>query len=181
MSYKIKFRWSLLASFLLAFLFVSEAYAFTLNNRIAKDIAEAYGYFLGQTYSLNAIGKKYPHLTRQAKMAEIEFNLVFLPSITNMDLLLKKYKEWQVIKNDLVNSLRKKINISQLTEQQAIDFIKLVKKRSKGKIKSPIIQTLLLYNPAYEKQPEKEFLDGFRQKYSDNGEGKAKGVSLLIS
>ena len=24
-------------------------------------------------------------------MAEIEFNLVFLPSITNMDLLLKKY------------------------------------------------------------------------------------------
>ncbi|BAN68743.1 conserved hypothetical protein [endosymbiont of unidentified scaly snail isolate Monju] len=67
-----------------------------------------------------------------------------------------------------------------MSETQARQFVGLVRERAKGKIESPILETLLLFKPDYEKRPEREFLDGYKYKYTTNGKGKAKGVAFSI-
>lgn len=34
-----------------------------LTNALAKDIGQAYGFYLGQSYSLSEISKKYPSIS----------------------------------------------------------------------------------------------------------------------
>ena len=161
-------------------LFVFQAHAVTLTNAIVNDIGRTYGYYLAQKYSLNEISKMYPSLSNQARISEMEFDVAFLSSIKNMDSVMGKGKEWVNIKKQIKGSIYKNLNITQLTKQQAKAFIELVRRRAKGEIESPVIEMLLLFNPAYEKQPVKEFNDGYRKKYFSNGSGKAKGVSFSI-
>jgi hypothetical protein len=166
-------------SFLL--FFVSPSHAITLTNPIIKDMSQAYGFYIGQKHSLSEIVKMYPELSNQAKISERAFNTAFLSSIKNIDSLLEDLdkNKWESIKQGIRNQAQK-TNISRITKQQSVDFIKLVKKRARGEIESPVIEALLMFNPSYEKQPVKEFNDGFRQKYNSDGTGKAKGVSFSI-
>ena len=153
-----------------------------LSNPLAKDIGKAYGYFIGQDYSLTEISKKYPHLSREVFLAKKEFISSFKPSIDGMDSLMSKYSktEWNKIKNQLETTIYKSINIDQLTESQAVQFIAIVRQRAKGNIESPIIETLLLFKNNYQEQPEREFIDGYKYKYITNGLGKAKNVPFSI-
>lgn len=153
-----------------------------LSNALAKDIGRAYGFYLGQDYSLKEISKKYPSMSGLALIAEKEFSATFESSIEGMDALMSKYakSEWKKIKGQLANQIAGSINIEQITEPQARQFIELVQKRAKGDIESPVIETLLLFKSGYEKHPEREFLDGYKYKYTTNGAGKAKGVAFSI-
>lgn len=68
-----------------------------LSNALAKDIGQAYGFYLGQNYSLGQISKKYPSLSGLALIAEKEFAATFKSAIEGMDALMAKYakSEWQ--------------------------------------------------------------------------------------
>ena len=153
-----------------------------LTNLLVKDIGWTYGFYKGQEYSLSAIAKKYPSLSRLAFIAEKEFSATFESSIEGMDAIMIKHakKEWQKIKNQLTKQVINSTNIDQVTESQARQFIELVRLRAKGNIESPIIETLLIFKSGYEKNPEREFLDGFKYKYTKTGSGKAKGVAFSI-
>lgn len=153
-----------------------------LSNALAKDIGQAYGFYLGQDYSLNEISKKYPSMSGLALIAEKEFSATFKSSIEGMDALMSKYAktEWESIKGQLANQIADSINIEQITESQARQFIERVRQRAKGNIESPVIETLLLFKSGYKKHPEREFLDGYKYKYTTNGAGKAKGVAFSI-
>lgn len=163
--------------------FALNAYAeIMLSNALAKDIGQAYGFYLGQNYSLSEISKKYPSLSGLALIAEKEFSATFKSSIEGMDALMAKYaeSEWKKIKKQLTNQIASSINIEKISEIQARQFVELVRKRAKGNIDSPVIETLLLFKFGYENNPEREFLDGYKYKYSTNGVGKAKGVAFSI-
>lgn len=153
-----------------------------LSNPLAKDVGQAYGFYLGQKYSLNEISKKYPSISTQALIAENEFMATFNSSIEGMDSLMTKQSsvEWNVIKRQLSKQITQTIDIDQITESQARQFIQIVRERAKGNIESPIIQTLLLFKAGYETNPEREFIDGYKYKYFTNGIGKAKGVEFSI-
>lgn len=153
-----------------------------LYNALAKDIGKTYGFYLGQAYSLNEISKKYPSMSGLAYIAEKEFSENFKSSIDGMDSLMLKHAkiEWERMKGQLTNQIANSINIEQITESQARQFIELVRQRAKGNIESPVIETLLLFKSGYEKHPEREFLDGYKYKYTTNGAGKAKGVAFSI-
>lgn len=153
-----------------------------LSNALAKDIGQAYGFYLGQDYSLSEISKKYPSLSGLALLAEKEFAATFQSSIEGMDALMAKYSknEWNKIKAQLTTQIASSINIEKISETQARQFVELVRERAKGNIESPVIETLLLFKSGYEKNPEREFIDGYKFKYSTSGVGKAKGVAFSI-
>ncbi len=165
------------------FVFSSNAIAeIKLTNALAKDVGKSYGFYLGQDYSLNEISMKYPSLSGLVMIAEKEFSANFKSSIEGMDAIMLKYAktEWKKIKNQLSQKITSSININQITEAQARQFIKLVRQRAKGNIDSPILETLLLFKSGYDNSPEREFVDGYKYKYTTNGSGKAKGVAFSI-
>jgi len=153
-----------------------------LSNALAKDIGQAYGFYLGQDYSLNEITKKYPSLSGLALIAEKKFSASFKSSIEGMDAIMSKHtkKEWEKIKSQLTKQIASSININQITESQARQFIELVSQRAQGNIESPVIETFLLFKSGFQEHPEREFLDGYKYKYKTNGSGKAKGVAFSI-
>jgi hypothetical protein len=153
-----------------------------LSNALAKDISQAYGFYLGQNYSLNEITKKYPSISGLAFIAEKEFLATFEDSIEGMDALMTKdaKREWDEIKKQLSNQNWSSIGIDKISETQARQFVELVRERAKGNIESPVIETLLLFKSGYEKNPEREFLDGYKYKYSTSGVEKAKGLAFSI-
>lgn len=170
---------------MLLVLVVSSPNAFAeikLSNALAEDIVRAYGFYLGQNYSLTQISKKYPSLSELTLIAEMEFLATFKSSIEGMDALMGKYakSEWNKVKTQLTTQITSSINIEQISETQAHQFVEQVRERAKGNIESPVIETLLLFKSGYEKSPEREFLDGYKFKYSTNGAGKAKGVAFSI-
>ncbi len=150
------------------------------SNALAKDIGRAYGFYLGQDYSLDEISRKYPSMSKLALIAEKEFLATFESSIEGMNAIMSKHSEteWNKIKNQLTEQISDFTNIEQITKLQAHQYIELVRQRAKGHIDSPIIETLLLFKSGYEQNPEREFLDGYTFKYVTNGVGKAKGLAF---
>lgn len=118
-----------------------------------------------------------------AFIAEKEFLASFESSIQGMDAIMIKIhaeNEWQKIKNHLARQFPDINNIDQITKSQARQFIEIVRQRAKGNIESPILETFLLFKSDYENNPEHEFLDGYKYKYTSDGSGKAKGVAFSI-
>ena len=153
-----------------------------LSNNLVDDIGRTYGFYLGQGYSLSEISKKYPFLSGSALIAEKEFLACFKSSIDKMDELMIKNSsnEWKEIKESMLKQIALSVNIEQVSEADARQFIDLVRERAKGNIESPIIETLLIFKSDYERNPEREFLDGYKYKYINNGIGKSKGVAFSI-
>ena len=166
---------------LVLFLLLSvSAIAISLNKKIIMDISRTYGYYQGQLYTLNTIKKRYPKLSNQVFIAKSEFDLSFSKSINNIDTLIGKYDGWNSVKKDIEKDIHKNIDLSGLTYTEAINFIDEVKKRAKGDIESPVLETLLMLNPSYENNPEKEFYDGFKKKYVSDDFKKSKGVEFSL-
>lgn len=153
-----------------------------LTNDLTEDIGSVYGFYFGQIYLLDEISKKYPKMSRLAQISENEFAESFNTSIEGMDDLMRNHykNKWNDIKKQLYNQVKNYIDIDQVSEMKARRFIELVRERARGNIESPIIETLLIFNSEYEKNPEREFIDGYKQKYSTSGAGEANGVDFSI-
>lgn len=154
--------------------------AIELNEKLLLDISRTNGYIIGQTYAIDAIKKKFPNLSNQVFIAKSEFDLSFSKSIKNIDTEMSKYDGWESIKKNIAEDVAKKLDYSNLTHNESVVFIETIKQRARGKIETPILETLLMFHPVYEKNPEKEFYDGFKKKYISDDLKKSKGVKFAL-
>ena len=169
--------------FLCLFVFAGNAVAeIHQSNALVTDIAKVYGYYFSQEYLLNEISKKFPELAELTLLAKMEFSANFKSAIDDMDEMMAKDSrgQWEKLKKTLSDKISSSINIDKFSEAKARQFIDLVRERAKGNIESPFLETLLLFKAGYEENPEREFLDGYKYKYINNGEGKANGIAFSI-
>lgn len=146
-------------------------------------MSRTYGYYLGQTYALDTIEKKYPSLKNQVFLAKNEFDLKYSKSLKEIELDFSKNmtkEQWNDYKLNLNNQLKKQLNYENLTENEALNFIQEVKLRTTGNIESPVIETLLMFNSDYQKNPISELNDKFFQRYNSKDNLKAKGVDFSM-
>lgn len=167
---------------LLIVFFNIEVSAIDISKQLFMDITKTYGYYIGQSYTLKKIQDKYPHLKNQVFLAENEFKISFDSSLKNIDTIMyeKVNSSWTDLKNKIENQIPQQFNFDNISPADAQNFLEVVKLRAKGNIESPIIETLLIFNPSYQKYKLSELRDGFYQKFISNGSGKAKGIKFSI-
>lgn len=167
---------------LFLFITVSESLAkpeFELTNSLTKDIVRTFAFYLGQKNSIEKLSKKFPELAFRAQQAQLEFDLVFSKPIAEMESLMEAYgkEEWRKCKQSLRNKIES-TDISQISREEASAFIEEIIKRSKGEIQSPVLETLLIFNPSYWSNPLQEVIDGFQKEFKTDGKGKSLGLHL---
>ena len=169
--------------FLLLFLISININAIELNQNLMMDMSRTYGYYIGQTHVLDLIEKKYPNLKNDVFLAKNEFDLKYLKSIKEIEqnfLKIMTKKQWDEYKVNLKNKIKEQLKYDYITQQESFNFIQEVKTRATGNIESPVIETLLMFNPTYQKNPISEFSDNFFQKYNSKDNPKAKGVDFTV-
>ncbi|MCX7772642.1 MAG: hypothetical protein N2376_05955 [Clostridia bacterium] len=152
------------------------------NHSSIKALCKAYGFLLGQEYSLKRIEKAYPALRIQVEAARSTFESSFAG--------VKKALEQELIQAMGEASFQKfrgemeKKSIQLLSQQQlnpmiVQEFLWQVKARAKGaEMDIDVLRYLL--SVKYAKCPAAEFLDGFRQQFSTDGIEKAQGIKLKL-
>lgn len=149
-----------------------------LTDAVVRDIGQTYGFCLGQSFLLDAIGKKFPEISQQARIGKLQFDASFGASITNMEAFMaRRDNEWAKVKSELRDKIATTIASQTLTPDLAKKFVEAV---AKGEIPSPVIETLLTFHPSYISKPASEFADGYKARFTSDGSGKAKGVRLHL-
>lgn len=171
-----------LAYFLLGISVTSVAAAeLNFNQTSIKGLAQAYGFILGQDFSLERIKQEFPKLAPTVTLVNAQFNSSF-PSIKS------KLKEQLVIAigkklfdkmdQDIKKQLRATLGKQVITNEIAQGFFHQVKERAEGKIDSPFVEYLLAVK--YLSHPASEFIDGYRQRFNSDGHRKAQGLKLVL-
>ncbi len=146
-------------------------------------MSRTYGYYIGQTNLLDSIERKYPYLRNDVFLAKNEFDLKFSTSLKEIEQNFSKNmttKQWDEYKLNIKNKIQEQVNNNNITQQDSLNFIQEVKSRATGNIESPVIETLLIFNPNYQKNPISELGDNFYQKYNSKNNPKAKGVDFSV-
>lgn len=155
--------------------------AINFNPTSVKGLSQAYGFVLGQEFSLSRTAEEFPELTGGVKLAQAQFGSTFPDIKTKLETQLKKAmgeKLFQETATKLRTKLREILGNEKITRETAANFLEQVKRRSKGEIESPILEYLLTVK--YAVNPVGEFLDGFRQRYQTDGTGKSQGIRLNL-
>lgn len=168
---------------LLQFFLATNAYAALDHTPSSvKAVAKAYGFVLGQEYSLERIERTYPETSMQVELARLTFNSAFPGIRKKLEAELisvfaeAKFKELQ---DEMGNRIFQTLEKQQLTPQLAQHFLEQVKARAKGKeMESEVLRYLLAVR--YASNPVAEFADGFRQRFRTDGGGKSRGVKLTM-
>lgn len=172
-----------LAPFLLLTVFTHPCpAALNLNQNAANGMARAYGFLLGQEYSLRQIEAKYPHLSAPATIARLEFQSAFPDAKQRLEsqLLAALGKDaFAKLQRQLEGSVASAIQQKTVSEDQGRDFIAQVRGRAKGESIEPKELRYLLA-VCYEETPTQEFTKGFRQSFRSDGSGKALGVAITL-
>lgn len=151
------------------------------NKTSMKGLARAYGFILGQDFSLSRIRTKYPELAHNILLVNSEFNSSF-PNIKsklrNQLISAMKQKLFNKIDNNLKKQLQVNLGDQIITKEIAQIFLQQVKKRAEGNIESPTLEYLLLVK--YLSFPVNEFLEGYRQTFKTEGHKKAQGLKLVL-
>lgn len=152
-----------------------------ITSTVITEMSQAYGFKVGQDYSLEMIEKKYPDLKPQIQIAKLKFDKSFSKSIVTIDSILSaEGNEWLKIKSQINDQIKSSINLNSYNYDQIKDFVQSVESRANGDIPVPIIGTLLTFNPTYLKNPTLEFTDGFKYRFSSKDNLKAKGVDFHL-
>ena len=153
-----------------------------ITTQTSDDAMQAYGYHVGQNLWLERISKEFPSLSRRSKLAGLQFDLTFGDSIKEIDRQFDKHgtEKWRQLKSELEDQASTFSAQSQITHEAADAFIGEVLERAGGNIESPILETLLIYSPKYQKSPAAEYTDGFRRFHDNDGSGKAKGLAFRL-
>lgn len=144
-------------------------------------MSRTYGYYIGQTYTLDNIKKKYPNLQNEIFLIKNDFDLKYLKSIKDIEQFFTKNmskKQWSDFQK-MVKDGKKQLNTN-ISYEESLEAIQVVKARIKGDIESPVIETLLMFNPNYQKNPIEELNDKFIQTYNSTDNPKAKGVDFSV-
>ena len=146
-----------------------------------KRIIQAYGFILGQNYSLDKINSEYPQLKSQIEIAQLEFNSTFGKAVDSLKCYLinsngeAKFNEFE---KKLKIEINKLFGEQLITEKIAISYLEEVKSRAKGNIPTPVLETLLTFQ--FYDNPEQEFLLGFTNVFKTNGHPKSNNTNWNI-
>ena len=144
------------------------------------DLGKTSGFIIGQRLSLNHIANEYPALSPRAIKAEREFNLTFGVAEKNIEKSLRNilkdgYPEYIATIEEEIKSISKPQQINRDIAAQFLDEVEL---RAKGKIPSPMLETLLHYQ--FKARPAEELIRGFKTIYRTKGHPKTKGLDVQI-
>lgn len=156
--------------------------ALNQSQSSVKAMMKAYGFILGQEYSLQRIERTYPEAAMQVELARLTFNAAFpdikqkLEAELSSALTESKFRE---VRSELTEKMRDLLSKQAITPQLAQQFIEQVKARAKGEdMESDVLRYLLAVR--YATNPVGEFFDGFRQRYRTDGTGKSQGIRLAL-
>lgn len=152
-----------------------------MTNAGADDMAMTYAFYMGQMLSVQKIVSDFPELSNAFNQTQAEFDKLYKPSIVNIDAILTiENSRWSSSKTNLINALQSEVSTLNFNVNEANEFLELVDDRVNGDLPNPILETLLIYNPKYLKQPALEFLEGNRRVFSTKDHPKSKGVNFQI-
>lgn len=157
------------------------SFAVDYNLATVKGESKAYGYVLGQEYTLTRISKEYPELSGEVMLARARFSSTFPDIKTKLETQLKNVmgeKQFQEASATMRKTLHENLSGQKITRQIAVNFIEQVNNRAKGEIESPVLEFLL--GVQYMTNPAREVTDGYRQSYKTNGTGKSQGIKLNL-
>jgi len=150
------------------------------SSESINNIMMTYVFTTGQDVLFNMIRQRFPDLAREVELKERRFHRRFSPSVTRIEEMLLG---GDPSRQDLA-AARERIKMtieSQITTRaSALSTLEEMEERIDGTADDSIIETLLLYNPVYERNPVKEYLDGFAARFVSTGLGKAQGLRLSL-
>ncbi len=152
------------------------------DSKSIDHLSQTYGFFVGQDMSISYIQKQFPELYTQCIKAQSEFDLEFGASFKNLGKVIQVLlaDEWLNFNTLIRTDMKEILSKLRVSKQKALEFIKVVTSRSKGKIKSPYLETLLMCNPAFIENPVEELNSGFKHIYRTKNHPKAKGIDIQI-
>lgn len=163
---------------LLTFLFILSLNALELTKPLMLDMSRTYGYVTSQELIVDKLKKKYPSEKYKLNKAQREFEFKFKSSMDNIE---KQFgKDWKKIKKIIDPKLFSQMNNINLDKSYKNGFANEIFERTKGNVESPVIETLLMFNPKYQELPSLEFRDGFKKRLFSKDNLKAKGVNFQI-
>lgn len=152
-----------------------------ISEETMMDMSKTYSFCQAQDYSLIQIQKLFPEYKKQAIEAKLKFNVKFGASVTLIDESLSGLGDsWEKIKNETMNKMKSLSDFSKLSDSEVEKFIEEVNKRTTGNIQSPILETLLIFNPTYITNPALEFENGFTKKFTSEGHLKNKDIHFTL-
>jgi hypothetical protein len=145
------------------------------------DLGRALGFLLGQRITLNRVKSEFPDLASRARQAEAEFNLSFGAAETEIRKALQGMMgdEYPRFLAQIDNRLKTTLDSQPVTREVAGNLLMEVESRAKGRLPSPILETLLTYQ--FMGRPDEEFTRGYRRVFRTAGHPKAKGLDFQIS
>lgn len=146
-----------------------------------KRVSEAYGYLMGQEYTLSLIKNKFPQQELNITKAQMTFNSTFGRSKEGMKSYLMEIlgeSEFNSYDDTVMAEMKRLLGSQTFTEEIATTFISEVESRAKGIIASPALETLLSFQ--YFTRPHQEFLDGFTNAFKTRGHTKSKNTDWQI-
>ncbi len=153
----------------------------TLTNPVLKDMAAAYGFWLGQTYSIGELSKRYPNLQSKFQTPLSNFNLKYKTGLTNIERIFKTRFPSGFEKTQA--AILKRLtatNLAHVSQQDALSFLQQMTDRSLNPLPSPIYETILEFTPEFINAPEQEFSEGFKKTYSTANDPAALGIDLEL-
>lgn len=150
--------------------------------RVFTEMNRANGFCEGQSFSLNRVQREFPDLQNSVKIAQLDWSSVFGKSCETVEDRLRWLLggKWAAHKEKLQTSLNENLAKTHVSRDEAIAFIENVKKRAKGEIPSPILETLLIFNPDFIANPVAEMSQGFKRTFRTENHSKAKGIDFQI-
>jgi hypothetical protein len=137
-----------------------------LSQTYSKDEVDrmilAYTFYIKQKVSLETVSETFPSLKEDVTHVTNDWNREFKPALENIDSLLTNIlkSEWKKQKDQIYDKFSRTDNRG-ISEDNAHQFISVVNERASGRIQSPVLETLLVFNPVYQKKPELEFREGY--------------------
>jgi len=149
-----------------------------------EQLAQAYGFLLGQDMTLQRIEAEFPDQAIAAQAARHLF--AASPLGASRGALEAKLSEilgqdWPLVKEQLSSQLRTTLDSQTLTEGDAAAFVSEVSGRVKGNLPDSVKAILLAENPTFSKSPAAELAGGWGQTFRTKGHPKAKGVDVSFT
>ncbi|WP_441001136.1 DUF4339 domain-containing protein [Fodinibius sp. SL11] len=152
-----------------------------ITEALVKDIVHTISFRMGQENTLNMISNRFPSLSTESKITEAKFNSEYKSAYDNIEGVLdNELPSWEDIKGEIRNNSIKYLDYSNVTREDAKDFLDKVENRASGNLESPVLETLLMFHPKYIESPRLLFTDDYTKEFRSKGMEKAKGVDLAI-
>lgn len=155
----------------------------SISGEMFRDAFSVFSLTEAQERSAAAIIAKFPDLRQDATMAKIEFDEAFGPAIRAVDDFLTQNSsaefDWPSLREKLEAEIGQ-LDFSQMSRQQALDYIETIRKRTKGDGPQRIYRVLMAFHPVYAEKPHMELVNGYKKEYTSDGAGKSLGLKISI-